>query len=213
MAQLPSIKPGQRALIAGRTGSGKSSLGKWLLLRSPGKWVILNPKHTAAYSTLPDSVKVSGMDWKKIDKFLSDRDTRFIIVNPHSRECNPDTLDAFVMKLHEDWRSVGLCCDELYTLHKSGVAGQGLIGWLTRGREIKQSFMGLTQRPAWLSQFLFSESDYIGAMRLSLAKDRKRMVEMTDNPQLGAQIPMHHWLWYDTVKEETDYFGPVPLQG
>lgn len=208
---LPVIDQGKRALVAGRTGSGKSTLGCWLLERSPGIWIILNPKHTGAYAKMDDSITISGLDDKAIENAITKNRYRFIIVNPHSRECNPDTLDAFIMRLHEDWRNVGLCCDELYSLHKGGVAGQGLIGWLTRGRELGQSFLGLTQRPAWLSQFLFSESDYICCMALSLQRDRKRMLEMTDNPYMGGKIPPHYWLWFDVVKENLRTFKPIPL--
>lgn len=207
--QLPLIKPGKRALLAGRTGSGKSTWANWMLQRSALKWVILNPKHTAAYKDLPESIVVESLNMSAIERALDKR--RFVIVNPNSREAVPDSLDAFVLALHENWRNVGLCCDELYSLHKGGVAGQGLIGWLTRGRELNQSFLGLTQRPAWLSQFLFSEADYICGMSLSLEKDRKRMVEMTGVETFNSRVPARNWLWYDASNETLAYYGPVPL--
>lgn len=210
---LPKLGRGKRALLSGRTGSGKSTLANWLLRRSPGYWVILNPKHTTAYSQLPDSKVIKGLDLSAIEKAFNNRreQTRFIIVNPSSAEANKDTMDAFILWLHENYWNVGLCCDELYTLHNNGTAGAGLIGWLTRGRELKQSFLGLTQRPAWLSQFLFSESDYIGAMSLVLEKDRKRMVEMTGQQKFLDNIPPHYWRWYDVAKDMLRYFQPVPI--
>jgi len=180
-----------------------------MLARSPSHWVILNPKHTAAYKDLPDATTINSLSMRDVEKAMSRH--RFVIVNPNSREAIPDTLDDFILGLHENWRNVGLCCDELYSVHKSGVAGSGLIGWLTRGRELKQSFLGLTQRPAWLSQFLFSESDYICGMSLSLDKDRKRMVEMTGRPEFSARVPPRNWYWYDAEKEDLTYYGPVPL--
>jgi len=207
--ELPLIKPGKRVLAAGWTGSGKSTWASWILKRSPLSWVILNPKHTAAYNELPDSAVVKGLDISKVEKAL--HKYRFIIINPNSRESNPDDLDDFVMRLHESFMNVGLCCDELYSLHKGGVAGAGLIGWLTRGRELKQSFLGLTQRPAWLSQFLFSESDFICGMSLLLEKDRKRMFEMTDRREFISKVPERYWLWYSTRNDELQYFAPVPL--
>ena len=62
MAKYPTVEPGKRAAIAGRTGSGKSVMGCWLLWQSPGQWVILNPKNTAAYDDLPHSVRVDGLN-------------------------------------------------------------------------------------------------------------------------------------------------------
>lgn len=206
---LPVINPGSRALGAGRTGSGKSTWGKWMLQRSPLSWVILNPKHTAAYKDLPESVTIKSLNMRDVEKALSRN--QYVIVNPESADASPDSMDDFVMALHNSFSHVGLCCDELYSLHKGGVAGQGLIGYLTRGRELKQSFLGLTQRPAWLSQFLFSESDYICGMALALEKDRKRMVEMTGKNEFLARVPPRNWLWYDVAAESLAYYGPVPI--
>lgn len=198
--------------MCGRTGSGKSTLANWFLKRSPGSWVILNPKHTAAYKELPDAVTIETLSFKKIDDVISSGKYRFVIVNPESTQADPDTMDAFIMHLHRSWRDVGLCCDELYTLHKgNGMAGQGLLGWLTRGRELGQSFLGLTQRPSFLSQFLYSESDYIGTMSLSLRKDRKRLEELTDQPQMGRRVPDYYWLWYETRGEKLRLFEPIPF--
>lgn len=210
MQNLPIIKPGQRVIAAGRTGSGKSVWAKWMLQRSPLTWIILNPKHTAAYNDLPNSMIVKSLSMQDIEKGIN-KGFDYIIVNPGSHEAQPDSLDAFIMGLHDQWQSIGLCCDELYTLHKAAVAGPGLIGWLTRGRELKQSFLGLTQRPAWLTQFLFSESDYICSLSLSLEKDKKRMVEMTGQDAFNSRIPPHHWLWYSVGTEQLNYYGPVPL--
>lgn len=180
-----------------------------MLAHSPQRWIILNPKHTSAYGTLPEAATVNSLDMRKIERAIGRN--RFVIVNPNSREANPDSLDDFIMRLHEDFTHLGLCCDELYSVHKSGVAGAGLVGWLTRGRELKQSFLGLTQRPAWLSQFLFSESDFICGMALSLEKDRKRMVEMTGQDAFNARVPPRNWLWYDVAAEQLNYFAPVPI--
>ena len=141
---LPKINPGDRAILAGRTGSGKSTLARFLLERSPGHWVILNPKGTKAYDKLPDINTINGFDLKKIGKSIEKH--RFTNIVPSLNQSNADTMDAFIMWLHGEYTDIGLVSDELYTLHNNGVAKQGLIGWLTRGRELKQSFLGLTQR-------------------------------------------------------------------
>lgn len=206
----PLISPGKRALISGSTGCGKSTLACWLLKRSPNRWVVLNPKHTAAYENLDDAFIVKSLDISKTEKSMARH--RFTIVNPSSIESDPESLDAFIMGLHNGWRNVGLVCDELYTVHKgNGVAGPGLIGWLTRGRELRQSFLGLTQRPVWISKFCFSESDYLGFMYLGLSDDRKRAIEMTDIKQLGEKLPKRHWLWYRPDTEDLTHYGPVSL--
>lgn len=206
---LPRIKAGERAIVAGRTGSGKSSLARWLLVRSVGHWVILNPKHTKAFNSLPDSNVVYEMTAKAIEQSM--RDHRFTIINPPSDQCAPETLDLLIDWLHSNYKNVGLCVDELYAIHSNGRAGQGLVGWLTRGRELKQSFLGLAQRPSWLSKFLFSEAEYVCSMSLSMEDDRKRMYDMTGRDEFRDKLPPYYWLWYDVSSDELRKLGKVPL--
>ena len=73
----PVISPGKRAIAAGRTGSGKSTLAKWLLQVSPGHWIILNPKNTRAYDSLPDSNIVEGIDIPKIRESIDEFRSRW----------------------------------------------------------------------------------------------------------------------------------------
>lgn len=209
MDNLPHLSQGQRATVAGRTGSGKSTLARWLLMRSPGHWLILNPKHTSAYKSLPDAETIRGFDMKKIERSLGEH--RFTIINPSSAQSTPEVMDAFVEYMHNEYKNIGLCVDELYSLHMGNAkAGAGLTGWLTRGRELKQSFLGLTQRPAWISKFLFSESDYIGGMALALDEDRKRMYQLTGHYEYQDKLPPRKWLWYTAEDDSLKLFGPVP---
>lgn len=205
----PLVNPGERAVLAGRTGSGKSTLGCWLLQQSPGHWIILNPKWTMAYKNLPDSITIEGLDLKKIAKAMETH--RFTIVNPHSHQTDWELLDALLQWVHENYTSIGICVDESYAIHNGGRAGPGLIGILTRGRELKQSFIGMTQRPAFLSKFLFSEADYIVGMALSMVDDRKRMYEFTGRRIFEEKIAPREWLWYDVAADELRKFNPVPL--
>lgn len=205
----PSVGVGQRAIVAGRTGSGKSTLANYLLKNSPSHWVILNPKITSAYNRLPNSTVIEGFNLKKIEASIFSG-KKFTVVNPTRGEANSETMDLFVSWIHDNFMGVGLCADELYTLHKNGRPGEGLLALLTRGRELKQSFIGLTQRPAWVSQFVFSEADYIGQMSLNIPGDRKRMYEFIGNPMALENIPPRHWLWYDVGGDKLRYFNPVP---
>ena len=206
---VPIIDRGKRAIVAGRTGNGKSTLACFLLARSPGHWVIINPKHTAAYASLADSVIVNELKESKLEAAIHKH--RFVIFNPSGADATVEALDGLIEWLHVKYTDLGVCCDELYTLHRNARAGEGLLGWLTRGRELGQSFLGLTQRPRWISQFLFSESDFVGTLDLSLDQDRKRMFEMTGERNFLKRLDTHRWLWYDVANDSVRKFLPVPL--
>jgi hypothetical protein len=198
------LKPGQRVTIAGRTGSGKSYLGKYFALRAPTRWFVLDSKQDALYDDYKPSTK---FDLKRIVSSLGDN--KFHVFRPES--CEPDYLDAIVGALHDGTENIGLLVDELYMLHNNGRSGPGLQGWLTRGRSRKQSFIGLTQRPAWLSTFCFSEADYITSMQLTLEKDRKTMYSYTGNAQFLSNPDKFEFLMYDIHGDETARFKPAKI--
>lgn len=198
-------------MIAGRTGSGKSTLACWLLERSAQHWIVLNPKHTAAYRGLSDVIVFDKFDERAIRKEL--QRTKFVSLNFSGDEAKADFMDQVILWLHESVKNVGICADELYTLHSaSGRAGDGLIGWLTRGRENHQSFLGLTQRPAWISRFVVSEADYICAMDLVLEDDRMRMRDATGHDAFMNRVRDFRWLFYDVAGDSLVLYGAIPTE-
>lgn len=209
MLELPEIKIGKRAIISGRTGSGKSTLACWLLNRSIQHWVILNPKWTAAYKALPESLVLDGFKEGAFNSSLERN--RYTIVNFDGKSANAEYMDELISYIHSRYENVGLCADELFTLHTGGRPGAGLTAWLTQGRELKQSFIGLTQRPAWISRFCFSEADYIIGMDLSLKEDRKRLHENSGCPYFEGRLEPRKWIFYDVANDSAEKFGQVPL--
>jgi len=206
----PLIRPGKRAVIAARTGSGKTVLAAHLASAAPVHWVVINPKWTAGYKDLKSSRTIEGINYSEIEDSIESH--KFTIVNPLKHECKADIMDDLISYLHEEYSNIGIICDELLSLHRNGIAGDGLTGWLTRGRELGQSFIGLTQRPKRISMFVFSEADYIGAMDLTLKGDRERMREVTgDDRFLNFRTRAHRWLWYDVGRDNLRLFGAVPI--
>lgn len=209
MATLPKPKPGERIVVSGRTGSGKSVLGKWLLERTHQHWVIFNPKNTKAYASLPDANVLNRFNASRVESSIAKH--KYTILNFAGNENNPEFMDQVIQWLHDHYQNIGLVADELYTLHANGRPGPGLVSWLTRGRELRQSFIGLTQRPAWVSRFVFSEADYIVGMDLTLPEDRKRMRDNTGFQGFLNRLPPHHWRWYDVSADSDTLWGPVPI--
>lgn len=205
----PRPDNGERVVIAGRTGSGKSTLCCYLLKRSPQTWLILNPKHTAAFKSLPDVVVLTKFDERQVTKEQARH--KYVLLNLSGHQATADYMDEIISWAHGSFRNIGLCADELYTLHSgSGKAGQGLTGWLTRGRELRQSFIGLTQRPVWISRFCFSEADCIIAMDLTIEADRNTFFEHTGQLEFMKRRLAHSWLCYDVAGDKLVPYGPVP---
>lgn len=207
---FPRLARGQRAMIAGKTGSGKTTMAIWLLRRSPGPWLMLNPKHTKALKEFPGSVQVDSIQFKDIDEAF--KRSSYVVVNPPAEYNHPEILDQFIEMLFRNYDGLNLYVDELLMIHERGQPGDGLIHWLTLGRESQLSFIGVTQRPRRVSLFLFSESDYFGVLKLNLLDDRKRMYEFIGDPDLIKKIPQDRlWKWYDVSADTLVTYGPVPV--
>ncbi len=203
-AELPYIPPGKRALVLGKTGSGKTVGASWLLSRSPGKWVILNSKYDSFLAQLGPSV-----DWSAHDVIKGLKKERVVVAHPATFE--PNELDRTLFELCESRQPIGVFVDELMYLHKgNGSAGPGLMGLLTRGRSRKQSFIGCSQRPAFLSSFCYSESEYFAIYNIKLKKDWQKINEFSGQPNIEASRLNHKWAWVDIGEDTLTEFGPVP---
>jgi hypothetical protein len=202
---LPFVAPGKRALILGKTGSGKTIGASWLLSRSPGRWVVLNSKHDEFLTSLAPSV-----EWNAKAIIKASKKHRVLIAHPDDFE--PDVLDDVLFELCESRQAIGVFVDELMYLHKgNGRAGPGLMGLLTRGRSRKQSFIGCSQRPAYLSNFCYSESEYFGIYNLKLKADWSKVVEFSGQPSIVRSRANHQWAWVDVGEDALTEFKPVPL--
>ena len=200
--RLPLIERGKRAIISGRTGSGKTTAAVWLLSRSPGRWIVLDTKRDELLGSIGEVVPMRS-------RYANDE--RYLIVRPDTFD--PEEIDDWIYSLSERSRDIGLFIDELYYLHVNGRAGDGLVGWLTRGRSKGQSFIGCTQRPAWVSRFCFSEADYLAEFSLNLPEDRKRLYEFTGRESSFRKLRAHYWRWYDVQHDKQYVYAPVPLAG
>jgi hypothetical protein len=140
---------------------------------------------------------------------LEDLGADYVILRPPPIvTASPDMLDRILQYHEENWRGVDAYIDELYHFHKGGRAGPGLNGLYTRGRSRGITTIGSTQRPAWVSGFIFSETNLFYLFGLNRKSDRKRVDDFIEG---FAELPvpnLHHFYVYRQGSQEKPRIMP-----
>lgn len=90
-----------------------------------------------------------------------------------------------------------------------GLNSSGLNSCLTQGRSRHIPMIICSQRPAWCSKFVFSESDFVMLYNLQRLEDRKTiggLVPVDKNYRLAK----YHSYWYNVADDQLSQFAPVP---
>lgn len=192
----------QRVAVVGRTGSGKTTAGMWHL---SGKdffvqpWLIVNTKGDPLINEIAQikGVQTIGIGDTPGDKGL-------FIVNPR-----PDEGMELNLLFHRVWekQNCGVYIDEGYMVKPP----DGMNALLTQGRSRKIPMIVLSQRPAWISKFVFTESDFIQIFALQYRGDRKTVAEFVPI-DVNYTLPKYHSLWYNVGDNELVKFAPVPAK-
>lgn len=200
-----ALSPGQRLTIVGSTGSGKTTLARRILDASNYHWVIFNPKGTPAYSRLHPHKTLERVKGGELKRAIEHN--KYVILNLPVA-WNHAAQDQLLQYLCENFTHIGFLIDEAYTMHNRANAGPGITGLVTRGRELKQSAIFLSQRPKWISQFLFSEADYIAEFKLLLKKDRQVVYENTGQEAAMSKRNGHDFIYFNLAEDRfTVYRG------
>lgn len=193
----------ERYAIVGSTGSGKTQFANHILSYlnwNKKPWIIFDYKHDDLIGDIPHS-EVLGIN-EKMPKHAG-----IYIMRPTPRD------DEIIEKrLWDIWskENTGIYIDEGYMIpEKEG----GLQACLTQGRSKKIPMIILSQRPAFISRFCFTEADILTAFRLSDIKDRKRVFELIPEKhkhEIKNDLPPYHSLYYDVKKDNFLKLSPAP---
>lgn len=193
--------PTDRTLVLGRTGSGKTTASEWLLSGvdfETQPWLILNTKSDPSINQI---AAIPGVRTITVDDTPGDKG--LYVVNPL-----PGEMLKTNELLHRVWEKqhCGVFVDEVYML---GLNSSGLNACLTQGRSRFIPMIVCSQRPAWCSKFVFSESDYVMLFNLQRLEDRKTiggLVPVDKNYRLDRYCSY----WYNVGDNEIVTFDPVP---
>lgn len=205
----PTVPLGQRYAIFGRAGSGKTYLTRWLVLRSPQNWVILDTKHDPEFDGWRPrnglaAMTTLGRQWAS--------GQRIVVLRPQPAENNPAMLDDYLGMLHDSWDNFGVVIDEAYQVCPSAMtAGPGITGLLTRGRVRGQAAIVGSQRPARVPRFCFSEANAFVVMALNIEADRKTAYGFTGRHEVMRKLPPREWLYYQVAEDRLTTYSPVSI--
>jgi hypothetical protein len=82
---------------------------------------------------------------------------------------------------------------------------------LTQGRSKRIPVIVLSQRPVWLSRFVFSEASYFQVFWLNDFRDRQT-VQSFIPADTENRLPDFNSLWYDVGRDRVSRMLPVPAR-
>lgn len=187
----------QRHYIAGKTGSGKTHFALWELSQrsfTTKPWVIIDFKRDKLIQQI-DFVQEIGLNEVPVYPGL-------YVVRPIPGD--DEKVDKFLWSVWKQ-ENVGIFIDEGYMIG----TGDAFPALLTQGRSKNIPLIVLTQRPVWISRFVYSESDFFSVFWLNDERDRKTIQSFIPY-DLNERLPTHYSLWYDVNRDKVLILRPVP---
>jgi len=187
----------QRISIVGMTGTGKTQAAAWHLSRrsfDAMPWIVYDFK----YDELLNEIEGT----QEIDLASVPKKPGLYIVHPHPSQ--KAEVEAQLWKIHEQ-ENTGIYIDEGYMIGDT----PAFRALLTQGRSKHIPIIVLSQRPVWLSRFVFSESDFYQVFWLNNYKDRRTVNDFIPY-NFENRLPAYNSLWYSVKEDKVSRMLPVP---
>lgn len=180
---------GQRELIIGPTGSGKTLFAGWLLRRLPvSPIVIYDTKDEPSFAHLRRAKVVD--DWDEVHECLEDEEVDYIVFRPQGVDA--EELDGYLLDHFNELEGVPAYIDELADFHsQTGFAYEGLTHLLRKGRARAQTTIMSTQRPSHISRLCYTESQKFCVFRLVHEDDQKHVAKFIPGYRGLPQPPQY----------------------
>lgn len=190
----------EHTTIVGRTGTGKTQFGAWLLSTrdlNVKPWVILDYKGEETLNSIP---RIREIGFKEAPS----QPGLYIL---KSRPDLEDDTEAWLWRIWES-ENIGVFIDEGYMLPEYRKGAFSAL--LTQGRSKKTPVITLSQRPVRVNRTAFSEASHLIAFDLNDRRDHKALEEIVPNGFMAREVPRYHSRWYSVKKDKVWVMKPVP---
>jgi DNA helicase HerA-like ATPase len=191
-----------RLAVLGRTGSGKTQAAVYHLSRAGFDympWVIVDYKNDELINRID---RAETIDFGTVP----DEPGIYILKVLPGQE---DQLSEWFRGAWEQ-EDIGIYVDEGYLVDPRD---RWFNACLTQGRSKHIPMIVLSQRPVWLSRYVFSEASYFQVFDLSHTKDMEKIREYVrddDSQQLEQPLADFHSYYYDVARRRLYTLGPAP---
>lgn len=211
MAEFLFPREGYHTAILGTTGSGKSTLGAWMLSKAPFH---LKPAFIIDFKR----EKIFGECLRIREIGLHEslpKQPGLYIVRPRPDEAfradGGHDVEKWLERLWQNGNA-WLYIDEGYLMPDKA----WLRNVLAQGRSLGITAVTTSQRPVDVPLSIFTEATYISIFHLNYKKDKQRVEEYTIEGLSESRLPDFHSYWYDraqhTATDPKPYvvLSPVP---
>lgn len=199
-------REGYHTAILGTTGSGKSTLGAWLLSKAPfhrKPAFIVDFKHEDIFARCV-RIREIGLH-EKLPTWSG-----LYIIRPRPDEAaRSDGMPDVEGWLEKLWinGNAWLYTDEGYLMPDKA----WLRNVLAQGRSLGITCVTTSQRPVDVSRSVFTEASYVSVFRLNDRKDAQRVAEFTPPGMLEKRLPDFNSFWYSPAQHRADDPNPYVI--
>lgn len=196
--RLPNSR--QRIGVIGRTGTGKTIAGLFHLSNSNFDvmpWIVVDFKGDDHIANIERATLIGNEDRPK--------QPGIYVIQPHP---NDDNFAEFLQHVWERGNT-GIFVDEGYMMGTNNNVDEQFVYLLTQGRSKRIPMIVNTQRPVWISRFVFSESDFFQLFHLNDVRDNNTVRSFLPKGAIRP-LPDYHSTYYDVAKNQLSYLSPVP---